>query len=88
MFWKVVFSSDAEKDLAHLDRAVRGRIIGKIDWLTEHFDELFPVPLHGEFSDFSKLRAGDWRVFYQIDWPKSRLIIVYIRNRRESYRKP
>ena len=87
MPWRVVFSENAEKDLARLDRAVRQRIIGKIEWLAEHFDESFPMPLHGEFSEFSKLRVGDLRVFYQIDWEGERLKIVYIKNRSDAYKK-
>jgi len=57
----LVFLPEAEKDLARLDRAIRRRIINKLDWLLENFDIVIPEALTGEFRDFYKLRIGDWQ---------------------------
>ena len=55
---------EAERDLVRLDLLVRERVIGKLDWFLDNFDSIFPIPLTGEYREFYKLRAGDWRIFY------------------------
>ena len=81
------FSKDATKDFVGLDRAVRWQISEKLDWCLDNFDSLFPIPLTGEFREFFKLRAGDWRIFYKVDWKYRKVIIEYIRNRDKAYKK-
>ena len=52
----------AEDDLTRLDLAVAQRIISRIQWLAEHFDEIKPELLTGTLTGFFKLRAGDYRI--------------------------
>lgn len=85
--WSLEFSPDAERDLARLDGVVRRRVIEKLDWFLAHFDALFPVPLAGDFREFYKLRVGDWRIFYDINWNKYLIRVVYIENRNKAYKK-
>ena len=85
--WSLEFLPDAERDLARLDGAVRRRIIGKLDWFLEHFDSLFPIPLTGDFREFYKLRVSDWRIFYDIDWRKFTIRVVYIERMDKAYKK-
>lgn len=66
--WSLDFDPDADRDLGKLDKQDRRRIIDKLDWLLENFDQLLPQPLSAELRDFYKLRVGDWRVVYKIDW--------------------
>lgn len=58
--WSLEFQQEAEKDLAKLDRDLRRRIIDKLTWLLENFENILPEVLTGEFSEFYKLRVGDW----------------------------
>lgn len=81
------FSKDAKKDFVRIDRTVRRQISEKLDWFLENFDSLLPIPLTGEFREFFKLRAGDWRIFYKLDWENRKIIIEYIRHRRKAYKK-
>lgn len=86
--WSVEFLDEAEEDLRKLDRAVRRRVIEKIEWLQENFDTLPPLTLQGEFKNFFKLRAGDWRVFYKVNWKLNRIVVCYIQRRDKAYKKP
>ena len=85
--WSLGFEPKADKDLAGLDNVIRGRIIEKLNWLLKNFDSLFPAPLHNEWRDFYKLRIGDFRVVYQINWQKHSITICYIDNRNKVYKR-
>lgn len=61
MAWFLDFDREADEDLAKMDAQNRRRIIYKLDWLLENFDNLLPRPLSAELRDFYKLRVGDWR---------------------------
>lgn len=85
--WFLEFSPEAQKDLAKLDRDIRRRIIDKLNWLVENFEHIFPEILTGEFREFYKLRAGDWRVMYKVNWQNKFIIVSYIDRRDKSYKK-
>ena len=86
--WPLEFLADAEKDLAKLDRPVRKRIIEKFVWLLQNSDVMVHLPLSGEFKNFYKLRLGDWRVIYTIDWKKLEVVVSYIDRRDKVYKRP
>ena len=56
----------AEVDLTRLDRSVARRIVNRIQWLAEHFDDLKPELLAGTLSGFYKFRVGDYRIIYKV----------------------
>jgi len=76
----------AEDDLTRLDRAVAQRIISRIQWLAEHFDEIKPELLTGTLSGFFKLRAGDYRIIYKVRKEENLIVIHRIGHRREVYK--
>jgi len=84
--WSVEFTSDAEEDLAKIDRMSRKRIIQKLEWLGNNFDSVFPIPLHGAYREFYKLRVGDWRIFYTVGWKKRCITVCYIDRRDKVYK--
>lgn len=59
----------------------------KLDWFVANFESLFPIPLTGELREFYKLRVGDWRIFYSINWQKYVIRAEYIDNRDKAYKK-
>ena len=69
--WAVEFTLEAEEDISVLDGSVRKQVLEKIEWLQKNFNEILPTVLTAEFRDYFKLRVGDWRVFYQVDWHKN-----------------
>ena len=85
--WQLEFSVDADDDLAKLDKIVRQRIIEKLDWFLKNFDSLSPESLAGEYREFYKLRVGQWRVFYTVNWQNQMVTVHYIDPRDKSYRK-
>lgn len=85
--WSVEFTHEAEKDLSILDKSVRRRILEKLDWLGNNFSGVLPTVLTADFRDYFKLRVGDWRVFYQIDWYRNIITIQYIDHRSKAYKK-
>ena len=85
--WVIEFQPAAERDLAKLNNSARRRVIGKLDCLEENFDDLIPLSLTGGYKGFYKLRIGDWRAIYKVDW-KSRVIIVcHIAHRGVIYKR-
>ncbi len=85
--WRVTFSSTAERDLQKLDRSVRKRIAAKLEWFRDNFEHLATVSLGYEFSDFYKLRVGDWRIFYELQSQHRIIRVVYLDRRDKAYKK-
>lgn len=86
MNWAVEFTKEAEKDIFVLDKPVRKRIFEKLEWLSENFDFIFPSVLTADFRDYFKLRIGDWRVFYQVDWHRNIIMVQYVDHRSKAYK--
>ncbi|MEX1027640.1 MAG: type II toxin-antitoxin system RelE/ParE family toxin [Candidatus Paceibacterota bacterium] len=87
MAWSLVIAESAYDDLAACDDATRARILKKLTWFEKNFDNVTPVPLTGEFSDYFKLRVGKWRVFYTIQWKKRHITVHHVARRDEAYKK-
>lgn len=68
--YQVEFLSKASDELANLDKAVAQRVLKKLKWLVEHFEDLTPEPLSGELKGLFKLRVGSYRVVYSFDQDK------------------
>ena len=85
--WHIEFDKQADKDIAGLDKSVRRRIIEKLEWLENNFSGIFPIVLTADYRDFFKLRVGDWRIFYKVNWDKNIITIYYIDHRSKAYKK-
>lgn len=85
--WMIEFHPEAKKNLIKLDRPTRRRIIAKLEWLLEHFEEISPEVLTAEFKNFYKLRTGDWRIVYKINWSNQIIIVCYINKRDKIYKR-
>jgi mRNA interferase RelE/StbE len=64
---------------------VRDRIIKKINWLANNFDQITPQALTGDLAGFFKLRVGDYRVLYDCSQEDQAIAIIRVRHRREVY---
>jgi mRNA interferase RelE/StbE len=84
--YHVDFTPDGEADLARLDTAIAQRVLKKLRWLAENLDAVRPEALTGEWQGVFKLRVGNYRVLYTQDKMKQRIIVHFVRNRREVYR--
>ncbi|NJP10381.1 MAG: type II toxin-antitoxin system RelE/ParE family toxin [Leptolyngbyaceae cyanobacterium RU_5_1] len=86
MSYLVEFDPEALADLDVLNQTVRERIVSKINWLAENFDQITPQALTGDLAGFFKLRVGDYRVLYEFSQEDRIIAIIRVRHRREIYR--
>ena len=84
--YRVKFLPEASDELAALDKVVAQRILKKLKWLAENFEDLTPEPLHGELKGLFKLRVGSYRVFYSFDREKRIITVHLIGHRRDIYK--
>jgi mRNA interferase RelE/StbE len=85
--YQVRILEEAARDLAKLDAVVVQRIVSRIRWLAENLDNIQPEALTGNLAGFYKLRAGDYRVVYEILHSEQVILIHVVGHRREIYRK-
>ena len=81
---KIEWTEDAIKDLQKLDKFLAQRILKKVTWFSQHFDDVIPEPLSGDLLGTYKFRIGDWRVVYTIE--KDIIVVHALGHRREIYR--
>lgn len=86
--WLTNFTKEAEEDLDLLDGKIRTRVLGKISWLGANFEQINHLPLGYEWQGFFKLRAGDWRIIYEIDYFKNEIVVHRIEHRSKVYKQP
>ncbi len=84
--WRFYITVDAQRDIERLDVPIRRRVKERLAWFKEHFEELVPLPLGGTLAGLFKLRAGDWRIVYQIENAKQ-LVTIHIVDRRDKIYK-
>lgn len=81
---KIEWTGDALGDLQKLDKPIAKRILNKISWFSQNFDNITPEPLSAVFKGTFKFRMGDWRVVYTIEMDV--IVIQAIDHRRDVYR--
>ena len=79
MRWSVVWSTQAQHDLRHLDRQVATRVERAVERLAET-EQGDVARLKGEVPPQWRLRVGDWRVRFHQDGENVR--VLRVRNRR------
>ena len=85
MDYSVELKPEALVELDRLTPAMPERIIKKIAWLAEHFEQVSPQPLTGDLSSLFKLRVGDYRVIYTFNRQLKTIVVHQIGHRSEIY---
>jgi mRNA interferase RelE/StbE len=85
--WRFLIIREAESDLKRLDENNRCRVLEKLNWFTENFEHVIPLPLGDPWKGFFKLRVGDWRVIYEVENEKRLITIHYIDRRDKIYKR-
>ena len=85
MSFAIIYEPEALADLKKLSQANRQRIVNKINWLAEHFEQITPQPLSSNLSGFFKLRVGDYRVVYEFSSTEQIITIDRVGHRRQVY---
>ena len=84
--YRVEFSPEALSDLEKLDRVITQRILRKIKWLSQNFDDLTPEALKGELKSLFKLRIVDWQVIYSVNQTERLITLHLIGHRKDIYK--
>ena len=85
MIFAIAYDQQPEKFLIKLDKHIATRIIGKIEESLQ--DNAVPsgsVAIIGEHGVF-RLRIGDFRALYRINFESKRIIIIRIDKREKVY---
>ena len=83
--YELAFYPGVEKDLRKLDRPTGERILSKIHWLCEHVELIRHEPLTAQWAGLYKLRVGDYRVVYELDLERKRIVVYAIGHRKDIY---
>ena len=84
--YKVVLLPKAERAFARADASLAKKLAGCFESL-----EADPLrhpnikPLAGPLKGLFRFRAGDYRILYQIVFPKKTVYVVRIAHRKEAY---
>lgn len=84
--WRFIITPEAESDIRRLDAPVRRRVLEKLKWFVENFNDVTPFPLDNPWKGFFKLRVGDWRIIYEVETSKN-LVTVHLIDRRDKVYK-
>jgi len=70
MAYQIRLIPEAAKDLRRFDKPVAQRVVNKLKWLSQNFEDIVPEPLAGGFKTLYKLKIGSYRVLYTINRDK------------------
>ena len=84
--YRVEFLSEAVSYLRKIDKIIAQRILNKIKWLSENFEDVVPEILTGDFKGMYKLRVGNWRVIYGVDKEKRIIRVFMVGHRKDIYK--
>ena len=79
-----VVEKKADKSLSKLPLHVQSRIVHIFDIIKAN--PIIGAKLHGELSQFYKVRVGDYRIIYRFDSSISTVIVVKIEHRQGVYK--
>lgn len=85
MAYSIELTSDAISGLEKLSQKNQKRVLRKLEWLADNFDELDPIQLTGNLSGLFKLRIGDYRVLYTFSETAELLTVHRVGHRSEIY---
>ena len=83
--YRVVFKPSVEKDLRSMPRAVIARVFKCIEKLQETPIHHGSIKLSGA-EHMYRARVGEYRIVYEVDKNTKRIVVHYIRHRRDVYR--
>lgn len=86
--YKIVILPKALHSLESLNKLPAKRIVDKLSWLSQNFDNVTPSPFKSAPSGTYKLRVGDWRVIYSYDVDRHVITVHLIGHRRDIYKLP
>jgi mRNA interferase RelE/StbE len=83
--YAVLLEAAAERSLRHLDAVMFRRVVAELQALANNPRPAGCRKLTGSDRDW-RVRAGDYRMIYEIDDGSREVRVMRIRHRREAYR--
>ncbi|MBH0178439.1 MAG: type II toxin-antitoxin system RelE/ParE family toxin [Nitrospira sp.] len=83
MTYRVLYTEEAARRLAKLDKAVKERVGRAIVRLSEHPE--LGKRLTGLLSDRWSYRVGDWRILYKVKKSELVILVLTVGHRRAVY---
>ena len=84
--FKVDWKISSEHDIRKINRQFIPKILNKIESLASN-----PFPDQAkrlkESESSYRLRIGDYRVIYQVDFQKKAIIIYHVHHRKDAYKR-
>ncbi|MDO8624114.1 MAG: type II toxin-antitoxin system RelE/ParE family toxin [bacterium] len=87
MSWEADFDSRATRALEAFSADLRLRVLKRVDWLVQNFDSAQHIELKEEWRGYYKLRVGDYRIAYRIDYAAHMVRVDYIDRRDKVYKR-
>lgn len=84
--YRVGLRASAEKQLAALDKPIRGRVAAAIDALAETPRPPGAIAMQGA-AGLLRIRVGSYRVVYTVSDVELIVLVIDIGHRREIYRR-
>ncbi len=84
MTFSLQIKSSAAKELKLINKPERRRVVAAIDQLPAN--PYIGKSLKGELSGLRRIRAGDYRVIYEIYEQQVVILIVRVAHRKDAYR--
>ena len=83
---RIEFKKSAAKALRKIPKSDQKRIADKIDSLSENLPDPATAKMKGD-NPFHRIRAGDYRIVYEIQGDILLIVILKIGHRKEVYRR-
>jgi mRNA interferase RelE/StbE len=84
--FQIELTNSALKELSRLDKIIAQRIITKTRWLSENIDMTSLSALTADFNGLFKLRVGNYRIIYSVNYQDKIITIHSIGHRRDIYK--
>lgn len=85
MAYKIEVTTAAEKDIAHLNEPIIGRVRETIDGLADNPRPPGSKPLKGKHKGKWRVRVGDYRIIYTINDAAKVVRILAVKPRGGAY---
>lgn len=87
MSYRIEWEQDAKRALDQMDIPIIHAILKRIHWFSVNFDNIKPKRLTGRLKGDFRLRVGDYRVIYSVNFKSKVLIIRMVGHRSSIYRQ-
>ena len=86
MKYRIEFKRSAAKALKKIPKSDQKRVAERIDSLSEKLPDPATTKMKGD-NPFHRIRAGDYRIIYEIHGDILLIVVLKIGHRKEVYRR-